>query len=306
MIVCRVPASAAEKREVRRASDHQASSRRNSDRRGSTTSTTSDISSLSSGTAVVGKVSKDRVRMAALFVNHGADVNMRDARGRTALMYASMNGLNEVVYYLLVVSGADYKIQEQDGCNSIMYALAHPSIVRIYLEAMDEVTGRPDSVFWRQRTREGKSIFDLAKESSNTAIANNNSNTGCHKSLQLLTQFITDDHHFQSFKAPPPMPEQLVVREQGSGNQVHESRRKSSTSSGHGGLNAHPVGKGNQQHQLSNSLESEDQELAQMEQSMKRSRSLKEFWEKETSDWFGSLDQHESEPLYRSSGSRLS
>lgn len=322
MIVCRVAASAAEKRDVRRSSDQQQQqantrcSRNNcSDRRGSTTSTASDISSLSSGASgISAKVSRDRVRMAGLFVNHGADVNMRDARGRTALMFASMNGLNELVHYLLVQAAADYKIQEENGQNSIMFALPFPSIIRIYLDAMDEVTGRPDSAFWRQRTRQGKSIFDLAKESSNAAIANNNSHTGCHKSLQLLTQFITNDHHFQSFRAPPPMPQHLLVREvpatsgtTGADRVAHESRRKSSTSSGNSdGLHVHSLGKGNPQHRkqqqsspshdlLLNSVESEDQQLSQMEQSMKRSRSLREFWEKETIDWFGSsLDQQAS------------
>lgn len=308
MIVCRVPATTAEKREVRRASDHLPSTRKaSSDRRGSTTSIASDVSSVSGGSCgVLGKVSKDRVRMATLFVNHGADVNMRDAKGRTALMYASMNGLNEVVYYLLVIAGADYKIQEQDGSNSIMHALPHPAIVRLYLDAMDDVIGRPDSGFWRQRTRTGRSIFDLAKESiSSSIIANNNSHTGCHKSLQLLTQFITNDNHFQAFKAPAPLPEQLVPRDQTAvittTRPQHHSRRKSSTSSQ---TTTHSSGSGAKERLARiESVESEDQALSQMEQSMRRSRSLKEFWEKETIDWFGSstaVDQQDS--CYRSSG----
>ena len=349
MIVCRVPATAAERKESRRCSDpveQGNANRKDGERRGSSTSETSG--NWSSSLNIYTKGGRDRVRMAALFVNFGADVNMRDAKGRTALIHASMNGLREIVYYLLVMAGADYRIQESNGMNSLMYSLPFPSIVRTYLEVMDEVIGRPDSSFWRQRTRLGKSIFDLAKESvSNAVIVSNNGNIGGpHKSLQLLTTFITNDNYFQSFKPPAPLPEQLVQMQQKHHRPHHhhnrhedhetqqsvnrssrETRRKSHQTSGTGsssasssidgqsaadtsltGANASsfrdvqsfetrsrtsPAGGSNSGIRES----AEDQQLVQMEQSMKRSRSLKEFWEKETIDWFSGSDTHNESPI---------
>lgn len=47
------------------------------------------------------KTGKVRIQMVKAFLKHGADVNMRDVRGRTALIWASINGLNEMVATLL-------------------------------------------------------------------------------------------------------------------------------------------------------------------------------------------------------------
>lgn len=276
MVIARLPATPAEKREVSAPLSHKL------DRRGSTNSTNSDSSSggLSSAPYVSKGVSKDRIRMSLLFVQHGADVNVKDARGRTALMYASMNGLIELAYFLLN-QGSDYMMQEVQGNNSIMFGLQFPTLVKMFLDFMEE-NGRPESHFWRQRTMDGKSIFDLAKE-----MAMNNSLSGSHKSLQLLTQFITNYSHYTAYKPPAPLPEQLIQR---------SPRRKSSHYTHSTGSHS-PSALSNRalspscRHELLPPMIDADpfderDVMSQMDSNMKRSRSLREFWEKETIDWF--------------------
>ena len=281
MIIARLPASSAEKREV-----NGPLSFRN-DRRGSTNSSNSDSSSggLPSTTFVSKGVSKDRIRMALLFVSHGADVNVKDARGKTALMYASMNGLIELVLFLLN-QGADYMMQEIQGNNSLMFSLQYPTLVKLFLDFMEE-NGRPDSFFWRQRTIDGKSIFDLAKEN-----AMNNSLAGSHKSLQLLTQFITNYSHYTAYKAPAPLPEQLIQMQSPRRKSHHSTRSTGSHSpSGTSNRGLSPVCRHTNQLLPPLDADSFDDRdtMSHLDSNMKRSRSLREFWEKETIDWFTSV-----------------
>jgi hypothetical protein len=279
MIVARLPATPAEKREVSAPLSHKL------DRRGSTNSSNSDSSSggFSSAPYVSKGVSKDRIRMSLLFVQHGADVNVKDARGRTALMYASMNGLIELSYFLLN-QGADYMMQEVSGNNSIMFSLQFPPLVKMFLDFMDE-NGRPESYFWRQRTLDGKSIFDLAKE-----MATNNSLSGSHKSLQLLTQFITNFSHYTAYKPPAPLPDQLIQHQKSPRRKSHQNTHSTGSYSptGHSNLGLSPTCRHNELLPPTTDTELYDygDATSHLDSSMKRSRSLREFWEKETIDWF--------------------
>ncbi len=47
-------------------------------------------------------------------VGAGVDINVRDAQGRTALPYASLNGHNEMVEMLLAL-GAERNVQDDEG-----------------------------------------------------------------------------------------------------------------------------------------------------------------------------------------------
>ena len=275
MIISRVPASPAEKRDAIGS---------NSQRRGSTSTNSSNDSSVNSNS--FNKYSKERVKMARLFIKHGADVNIRDARGRSALMYASCNGLNELVYYFLYQAQANFQLQDAKNENALMLALAYPMVIQTYLDFMNDTSSRPSELFWRQRNRSGKSIFDLAKDISGTS----------RQSLQMLTNFITNSASFVSYKAPPPIPvvnyaskkaeNQKKTDTRGASkmtnesNEQHDSRKQSIVS-------------GIEYNDSLNSVNSSDRsdnerlayDLVDMNM-MKRSKSLKEFWEKEAIDWF--------------------
>lgn len=61
-----------------------------------------------------------------LLVTHGAQVNVRDEMGKTALVHAANRGDVEVVEALLQ-AGADASIPDEKGTTALMYALQAPS-----------------------------------------------------------------------------------------------------------------------------------------------------------------------------------
>lgn len=289
-----------------------------------------------------------RIQMAKLLIKKDADVNIKDARGRTALMYACINGLNDLVSFFLYQGKASYRVQDADGYNCLMYALPWPTLVRTFTDYMDEY-GRPESSFWRQRNRFGKSLTDLAKDPT--------PGIGSVRSLQILTNFITS-----SSKYKLPIFSGTVFGSGSEGEDNGRGRRREDNGSGNftSNLNEKEIGKerkgvgsngkigserehiGKNEEALSSltinggakpeesvttlksSLKSsskmadtrssnvssdgksdsrtrsewkvsgsdqrkkeQDKEMEVLEQQeMKRSKSLKEFWEKEMNDWF--------------------
>ena len=298
-----------------------------------------------------------RIQMAKLLMKHDVDVNMKDARGRTALMYACINGLNDLVSFLLYQGKASYRVQDVDGYNCLMYALPWPTLVRTFIDYMDEY-GRPESSFWRQRNRFGKSLIDLAKDPT--------PGIGSVRSLQILTTFITSSSGYRApifsattlgsgnFSGSEREDNGRGREDHGRGREDHGSgnftlnlnereigkERKGVGSNGKIGSEREDIGKNQEALSsltmnggakpeesvttLKSSLKSsskmidtrssnvssdgksdsrtrsewkvggsdqrkkeQDKEMEVLEQQeMKRSKSLKEFWEKEMNDWF--------------------
>lgn len=65
-----------------------------------------------------------RVRMIALLVRHGADVNAKDDRGCTALILAALNGMNSDVLKALLDAGARVNERDHEGTTALDYARA--------------------------------------------------------------------------------------------------------------------------------------------------------------------------------------
>jgi hypothetical protein len=66
---------------------------------------------------------------------HGADVNAKESRGRTALIYAAYNGHTDIVKALLA-GGVDADVKNKDGLTALMIAAynGHTDIVKALLE----------------------------------------------------------------------------------------------------------------------------------------------------------------------------
>jgi ankyrin repeat protein len=65
---------------------------------------------------------KEYMRIAALLLEEGADVNVQDKNGRTPLMVAAMAGHKELVRMMVGTGRADLGIVDKDGFGSITYA----------------------------------------------------------------------------------------------------------------------------------------------------------------------------------------
>ena len=86
-----------------------------------------------------------------LLIDSGADVNAKDERGNTALIYATeaRPAINLAVTEMLVKAGADVNTTGEDGMTALMYAAMHddPRVVKRLLEAQADVAAR-DAKGW--------------------------------------------------------------------------------------------------------------------------------------------------------------
>ncbi|KAM8822278.1 KN motif and ankyrin repeat domain-containing protein 3-like [Synchiropus picturatus] len=68
-------------------------------------------------------VSHGRQEMVLALLECGADVNVQDDEGSTALMCASEHGRAEIVKVLLEQPGCDISVVDNDGSNALSIAL---------------------------------------------------------------------------------------------------------------------------------------------------------------------------------------
>lgn len=80
---------------------------------------------------------KNRTKFVKLFMDTGANPNVQDWDGLTALMYAVMNGNNEVVAVLIENKRTDVTIQDSEGNTALMHAASrgHGDIIFTFLHS---------------------------------------------------------------------------------------------------------------------------------------------------------------------------
>jgi ankyrin repeat protein len=76
------------------------------------------------------------VKKVKTFLAHGADINVKDKDGKTALIWAAYKGHRNVVK-LLLAHGADINVKDKDGKTALIWAIYkdHPYIVMLIKQA---------------------------------------------------------------------------------------------------------------------------------------------------------------------------
>ncbi len=83
-----------------------------------------DVTKKGAGPNLVDVIHNGHIDVLKMLLAHGADVNMQDAYGRTALMEAADLDWLEIVLFLLE-NGADINLSEKNGATAVSLALNH-------------------------------------------------------------------------------------------------------------------------------------------------------------------------------------
>ena len=95
-------------------------------------------------TALMLAVSHGRLDMVKLLVDSGADLNIRDEDGSTALMCAAEHGYMEMVKYLMSQADADLTAKDNDGLTALAVAMeaGHRDVGVVLYAGMSPLTSR--------------------------------------------------------------------------------------------------------------------------------------------------------------------
>lgn len=76
-----------------------------------------------------------------LAIDHGADIELQNANGFTALLHMCSVGEHDVVYHLIEDRGANYKQKENDGWSCLCFAAYRGDVATVkYLIALPAIT----------------------------------------------------------------------------------------------------------------------------------------------------------------------
>lgn len=99
-----------------------------------------DIKDLTGDTALIVVAGNGYIEIVRLLIDKGADVNLQNENGSTALMLASANGHREIVK-LLIEYGADLNIKDKEGITALIFTAmqGHLEIVRLLIDGGADV-----------------------------------------------------------------------------------------------------------------------------------------------------------------------
>ena len=128
--------------------------------------------------------------MEQYLINNGADVNLQDRRGWTALVRAAYNGFSEIVRELLG-AGADCNLGTNEGENALRYAAmrGHSDILRDLIAAgadlnavnEDGSTALMKAVIWNH----GSCVGILLLEGADDSVVDNDGHTAFSMAVGL-------------------------------------------------------------------------------------------------------------------------
>jgi ankyrin repeat protein len=119
-----------------------------------------DRTTLKKWTALHQCVRSSNTEMMKILLDHGANVEIKDADGETPVFVASSSGNPELVRLLLQVGGANPNVKAEDGWSALMMASrsGYHQVVKYLLEAGADVYGASDMF--------GRTALDIASLSA--------------------------------------------------------------------------------------------------------------------------------------------
>ncbi|MFT5103807.1 MAG: ankyrin repeat protein [Candidatus Latescibacterota bacterium] len=84
------------------------------------------------GTPIMAATVKNNETIVDVLIAHGADPNIQDANGKTALLYCSTFGLNSIAEKLLI-AGANPNLKDKAGNRALDYAILRQNVTLIKL-----------------------------------------------------------------------------------------------------------------------------------------------------------------------------
>ncbi|XP_013773491.1 ankyrin repeat domain-containing protein 34C-like [Limulus polyphemus] len=118
---------------------------------------------------------KNRAKLGQLFLNAGADPNVQDWQGLTALMHASIKGQTDMVLLILENNKTEPGIQDMEGNTALMYAATrgHANVISIFTNTFKH---QRRALHLGQKNNQGLTALQLASK---------NKHDGC---VRLLTR----------------------------------------------------------------------------------------------------------------------